>query len=169
MVRVPPRRVYRPLVERLEDRLPPGDAVMAGLLAAELVPHAERAAGLVPAGSAARPALSRSLAELAFPDAGTTFALLPNNEINVFSPLNRSGYGNTALGGRTPSLLNAPGITTLDGVAVAAAPHYNENRPLRDGASYAVRLADGASCEVRSPVVNPAAGAMAIHTASQRE
>src|SRR5687767_694870 len=76
MVRVPPRP-YRLLVERLEDRLPPGDAVAAGLLAAELIPHTERAVGLVPAGSAARPALSRPLADLAFPDAETTFALLP--------------------------------------------------------------------------------------------
>lgn len=48
----------RPLVERLEDRLSPGDAVLAGLLAGGLLP--ERVAGLNPA---APPAEARRLAE----------------------------------------------------------------------------------------------------------
>ncbi len=56
------RKAYRPLVERLEDRLPPSDAVFAGLLAQGFL--AGRAAGLVPAGvTAAPPGPARRLAE----------------------------------------------------------------------------------------------------------
>ncbi len=51
----PLRPAYRPLVERLEDRLPPGDAVLAGLLAGGLIPSAGRAVGLVPADVRATP------------------------------------------------------------------------------------------------------------------
>jgi hypothetical protein len=36
-----------------------------------------------------------------------------------------------ALAARVPSLLNAPGLTTIDGVPTAA-PHFDENKPLRD-------------------------------------
>ncbi len=53
-------RLYRPFVERLEDRLPPGDAVVAGLLADGFL---GRAAGLVPAVTAAPPGQARRLAE----------------------------------------------------------------------------------------------------------
>ena len=48
-----------------------------------------------------------------------------------FSRVNRPGLGEV-LAARTPSLLNsAHGLTSLDGVAVAA-PHFNENLPLRN-------------------------------------
>src|SRR5262249_46799297 len=48
---------HRPSLEVLEDRLPPGDAALAGLLAGDLVP--ERVAGL---NSAAPPGEARRLA-----------------------------------------------------------------------------------------------------------
>ncbi len=52
---------HRPLVERLEDRLPPGDAVVAGWLVGALM---ERAAGFIPAEPlAAPPGQARRLAE----------------------------------------------------------------------------------------------------------
>ncbi len=44
------------------------------------------------------------------------------------------------LASRTPSLINVPGITHLDGVAVPPPPYFNENIPLRDGIPLAVRL-----------------------------
>jgi hypothetical protein len=48
-------------------------------------------------------------------------------------PTERSGLGEM-LGAREPSLLNPPhGITSIDGVAVAA-PHFDENMPLRNEA-----------------------------------
>jgi hypothetical protein len=47
-----------------------------------------------------------------------------------WAPGRRAGLGNM-LGARTPSLLNSPGITEIDGVAVNP-PRYNENKPLRD-------------------------------------
>jgi len=49
----------------------------------------------------------------------------------ALSPALRPGLGEM-LAARTPSLLNPPhGLTRLDGVAVAA-PHFNENLPLRN-------------------------------------
>ena len=44
-------------------------------------------------------------------------------------------------------------------------PHVNENLPLRDGLPLTVRLADGTSQIIQSPVTNPVAGAMAIQEA----
>ena len=64
-----------------------------------------------------------------------------------WSPVRRPALG-AALRARTPSLLNAPGITSIDGVAVAA-PHFDENKPLRD----------------RPAVINTVAGAMEIQRA----
>src|SRR5262245_48674246 len=57
-------RPYRPLVERLEDRLPPGDTILASLLAGGFLP--QRAAGLIPAVEAGRPGPARPLAVPAF-------------------------------------------------------------------------------------------------------
>ena len=62
-------------------------------------------------------------------------------------PGGRPGLGNM-LGARTPSLLNSPGITEIDGVAVNP-PHYNENKPLRD----------------QPPVTNAVEGAIDIQNA----
>src|SRR5262245_23070775 len=68
------------------------------------------------------------------------------------------------LAARTPSLLNSPGITSIDGVPVAA-PYINENLPLRDGLPLKVGLADGTTHIIQSPVTNTVAGAMAIQEA----
>src|SRR5262249_31965944 len=61
-----------------------------------------------------------------------------------------------------PSLINGPGVTQIEGVPVSAGPAFNENMPLRDGAPLTVRLADGTSHVIQSPVINTVAGAMAI-------
>jgi hypothetical protein len=47
-----------------------------------------------------------------------------------WQPVRRAAMG-AALQARVPSLINAEGIASIDGVAVAA-PHFNENKPLRD-------------------------------------
>jgi len=65
------------------------------------------------------------------------------------------------LASRVPSLLNAPGIVSLAGLPVGP-PQFHENYPLRNGIRFEVLLADGTSQEVRSPVTNTVAGAMAI-------
>jgi hypothetical protein len=72
----------------------------------------------------------------------------------------RTGLG-TLLAARVPSLLNAPGVTTIDGVSMAS-PFFNENLPLRDGVPLHVRLINGTSYDIQSPVSNTVAGAMAI-------
>ena len=75
---------------------------------------------------------------------------------------NRAELGEL-LAERVPSLLNAPGVLNMDGVA-AAAPHFNENLPLRNGVALDLRLADNTSHTVQSPVLNTVAGAMDIQT-----
>jgi hypothetical protein len=79
-----------------------------------------------------------------------------------------SGRRSIELGGdlasRTPSLINSPGIISIDGVPVSG-PHFNENLPLRDGLPLKVGLADGTSHVIQSPVMNTVAGAMAIQEA----
>ena len=69
--------------------------------------------------------------------------------------------GRRFLAARNPSLINSPGITKLNGVALAP-PYFNENLPLRDGVSMTVALEDGTTRVVQSPVINAAPGAMAI-------
>ena len=64
-----------------------------------------------------------------------------------WQPIRRSAIG-AALQARTPSLVNAEGITSIDGVAIAA-PYFNENKPLRD----------------LPVVINTAAGAIGIQRA----
>jgi hypothetical protein len=66
-----------------------------------------------------------------------------------------------ALGARSPSLLNAPGIDMLDGVAVPG-PYWFENKPLRDGFPLEARLTDGTIVAIQSPVTNTVAGAVDI-------
>jgi hypothetical protein len=51
-------------------------------------------------------------------------------EHSRWSPIRRPVLG-TLLQRRTPSLLNAAGITAIDGVPIGA-PHFNENKPLRN-------------------------------------
>jgi hypothetical protein len=65
------------------------------------------------------------------------------------------------LAGRTPSLLNAPGIVSLEGLAVGG-PFFNDDLPLENGSTLHVRLEDGATNLVAAPVVNTVPGARAI-------
>ena len=71
----------------------------------------------------------------------------------------------TMLATRTPSFLNSPGITALDGLNVST-PYFNENMPLRDGVPLPVTvLLPDETTETRviqSPVTNDVDGAMAI-------
>jgi hypothetical protein len=76
------------------------------------------------------------------------------------SVLFRASVG-ASLAARTPSLLNGPGVTRLDGVAVAG-PWFDDNMPLRDGVPLTVRLADGTERVIQSPVINTVPGAMPI-------
>src|SRR5262249_61312974 len=75
-------------------------------------------------------------------------------------PVSRATVG-ASLASRTPSLLDGPGVTRLDGVAVAG-PGFDENMPLRDGVPLTVRLADGTERVIQSPVTNTVPGAMPI-------
>jgi len=84
---------------------------------------------------------------------------IENRRLGVY-PENRNQLG-LLLSLRTPSLINPPGITSLEGVSVGP-PHFNENFPLRDGLTLSVQLADGTSRQIQSPVVNTVPGAMAI-------
>jgi hypothetical protein len=79
---------------------------------------------------------------------------------NRLSPVFRAAAG-TSLASRTPSLLNGPGVNTLDGVSVLG-PRFDENLPLRDGVPLTVRLADGTERVIQSPVINTVPGAMPI-------
>jgi dienelactone hydrolase len=76
------------------------------------------------------------------------------------SPGGRAQSG-TLLALRVPSLLNFPGVTAVDEVAVAQ-PYFNESLPLRRGFQYDVLLEDGTKSVVQSPVTNMAPGAMKI-------
>jgi hypothetical protein len=64
-----------------------------------------------------------------------------------WQPNRRTQIG-SALQARKPSLINSPGLTEIDGVAVAA-PHFNENKPLRN----------------QPPVINTIQGAIEIQQA----
>jgi Calx-beta domain-containing protein/virulence factor lipase-like protein len=82
-------------------------------------------------------------------------------EVNRLSTGFRGTRMGASLASRTPSLLNGPGVTHLDGVAVPGA-RFNENMPLRDGVPLHVRLADGTERVIQSPVINTVSGAMPI-------
>jgi Calx-beta domain len=81
---------------------------------------------------------------------------------------NVTGRRSAEIGGdlasRTPSLINSPGIVSIDGVAVSG-PNFDENLPLRDGLPLKVGLADGTTRVIQSPVTNTVPGAMAIQEA----
>lgn len=81
-------------------------------------------------------------------------------ESNRLSVIFRASVG-ASLASRTPSLLNGPGVTHVDGVPVGAPP-FDENMPLRDGVPLVVRLADGAERVIQSPVINAVPGVMPI-------
>jgi hypothetical protein len=62
------------------------------------------------------------------------------------------------LAARTPSLINPPGVTSLDGVPVVS-PYFDENLPLRDSTPLAARLENGTGRTIQSPVINTVVGA----------
>jgi hypothetical protein len=66
------------------------------------------------------------------------------------------------LAARTPSLINAPGVTHIEGVPIAGLPRFNENMPLRNGVPLTVSLEDGTTRVIQSPVINTAPGAIEI-------
>jgi hypothetical protein len=68
----------------------------------------------------------------------------PYDNLRLSPPFRASSIG-VPLSMRTPSLINAPGLTTIGGVAVGL-PRFNENLPLRD----------------EPPLVNSVRGAMEI-------
>jgi pimeloyl-ACP methyl ester carboxylesterase len=72
----------------------------------------------------------------------------------------RSLYGSW-LASRVPPLINAPGVTQIDGVSQPP-PFFNENLPLRDGVPLPVTLEDGRSDQIQSPVSNSVPGAIEI-------
>ena len=79
-------------------------------------------------------------------------AIYPGNaspEHGRWAPGMRANLGQQ-LRDRVPSLLNAPGITMIDGVPINP-PHFNENKPLRD----------------QPPVINEIDGAMDIQKAME--
>ena len=80
----------------------------------------------------------------------------------ILGPANRPTMVGQSLASRVPSLINSPGITHIDGVPVPPGPAFDENMPLRDGIPLTVRLADGTTHVIQSPVINTVAGAMAI-------
>ena len=79
---------------------------------------------------------------------GVPGALSP--EHGRWAPGRRANFFGPHLRDRVPSLLNAPGITMIDGVPINP-PHFNENKPLRD----------------LPPVTNTAEGAMDIQNAME--
>jgi hypothetical protein len=70
-------------------------------------------------------------------------------------------YG-SFLAARTPSLVNAPGVTSIEGVTIPDLPRFNENMPLRDGVPLTVGLEDGTTRVIQSPVINTVPGAIEI-------
>ena len=92
----------------------------------------------------------------------------------VLGAPNRRGPG-AILALRQPSLLNSPGIKSIDDVAVLppSSLFFNENFPLRDQIEMRVELDDPnepipASRTIRSPVSNSVTGAMAIQDVFER-
>jgi hypothetical protein len=69
--------------------------------------------------------------------------------------------GGLSLQYRVPPLINSHGITSIDGISVAA-PYFNENLPLRSGAYLSVVLEGGSTQIIRSPVKNTVPGAVEI-------
>lgn len=76
------------------------------------------------------------------------------------SQVNRPGFGGS-LRSRTPSLINPPAITSLNGISVDP-PRFNENLPLRDGIPITAGLTDGTTAIIQSPVTNAVDGAVEI-------
>jgi len=105
--------------------------------------------------------------------AGPGDPFILHSVVSGSGPLRTGIYG-TALARRVPSLINSPGVTHLDGVSIEVAPFpsgpfFNDNMPLRDSVPLNVRLTDGSSYEIRSPVINSVAGASEIQQVIENE
>lgn len=85
---------------------------------------------------------------------------VPNGSIEERLSGRRGGFPQ-ALQSRIPSVINPPGITSVNGIPVPS-PYFNENMPLRDGSPYSVLLQDGSSHVIQSPVINTVPGAVEI-------
>jgi dienelactone hydrolase len=72
------------------------------------------------------------------------------------------------LAARTPSLINARGVTQIEGVPIAGATRFNENMPLRNGVPLTLTLEDGTTQVIQSPVINDVSGAIAIQEYLER-
>src|SRR5262249_25518746 len=81
-------------------------------------------------------------------------------EGNRLSPVFRAAVG-ASLAARTPSLLNGPGVTSLDGVSVLG-HRFDENMPPRTASSSPARPPTGPGRVIQSPVINTVPGAMQI-------
>jgi hypothetical protein len=102
--------------------------------------------------SAVEPAIRASVINVA------SGSIMEHTRLSAVGGRRREGL---ALEARSPALLNSPGVKMLDGVEVPA-PFWFENKPLRDGASLTVTLADGSIVTMQAPVTNHVAGAMDI-------
>jgi hypothetical protein len=86
--------------------------------------------------------------------------------IATLGPANRRVPG-AIVGARQPSLLNAPGVSVLDGLQVLP-PTFDENFPLRDQIPFVVQLEGGGTREIQSPITNSIPGAMALQQMFER-
>jgi hypothetical protein len=89
-----------------------------------------------------------------FPGKNVVICQLPaagSIDIIRLRPAQRGSFTGAALAARTPSVINAGGLSSLDGVAVGP-PFFNENIPLRNLA----------------PVINDVAGALDIQEVLER-
>jgi hypothetical protein len=80
----------------------------------------------------------------------------------MLGPVVRSVPGLHFASREPTTLLNAPGIAVLAGLAVTP-PLFDENFPLRERTPLTVELADGTTRVIQSPVTNTIPGAIAIH------
>ena len=87
-------------------------------------------------------------------------------DVSRLGPLSRPRIG-ALLAARTPSLVNTPGVTHLEGVPITGI-RFHENMPLRDGVPLTVRLADGSVQQIRSPLINIVPGAISIQELIER-
>jgi hypothetical protein len=83
-----------------------------------------------------------------------------DDEVGRLSP-GRGGIGQ-ALQSRVPSLINYPGITSLQGLPVRSPQYFDENLPLRNGAEFTAGFEDGSTRAIHSPLTNTVPGAMEI-------
>ena len=99
------------------------------------------------------------------PDVRAGVLNVPASSVEERLSAPRGNYG-PSLQSRVPPLINAPGVTAVDGITVPA-PYFNENLPLRQGAPFRVTLEDGSTQTVRPPTVNTVSGALAIQQAME--